>query len=100
MPSRVESPSSHGASSCRTEAREIPKSGCSLGEPNGRRAARSLPLRIGDEIRSEDDPMLRLRTVSTPAEILLILEGRLAGPWIVELARCWSRLREDDHAVP
>jgi hypothetical protein len=44
--------------------------------------------------------MLRLRTLSTPAETLLLLEGRLAGPWVDELARCWARLRDEKHAGP
>jgi hypothetical protein len=53
---------------------------------------------MGDE--RPNDTMLRLRTISTAAETVLVLEGRLAGPWIVELARCWSRLREENHAAP
>ena len=44
--------------------------------------------------------MLRLQTLSTPAETLLILEGRLAGPWVDEVARCWARLRDETHARP
>ena len=44
--------------------------------------------------------MLRLRTLSTPHETLLVLEGRLAGLWVDELARCWARLRDETHARP
>jgi hypothetical protein len=44
--------------------------------------------------------MLRLRTQSTPGETLLIVEGRLTGPWVNELARCWVRLRDEQHAAP
>ena len=44
--------------------------------------------------------MLRLRTFSTPRETLLVLEGRLAGPWVDELARCWARLRDEKDAGP
>jgi len=40
--------------------------------------------------------MLRL-TIWTPGETLLVLEGRLAGPWVDELARCWATLRDDKH---
>lgn len=40
--------------------------------------------------------MLRLRTLSRCGETVLVLEGRLAGPWIEELARCWGRLREEN----
>jgi len=42
--------------------------------------------------------MLRLRTLCTPGETLLVLEGRIAGPWVDELARCWARLRDEQHA--
>jgi len=44
--------------------------------------------------------MLRLRTISTPGETLLVLEGRLTGPWVDELARCWARLCDEKHAGP
>jgi hypothetical protein len=44
--------------------------------------------------------MLRLRTLSTPGETVLVLEGRLAGPWVEELARCWARLSSEKHAGP
>ena len=36
--------------------------------------------------------MLRI-TIRTRAEgVTLVLEGRLAGPWVDELARCWAAL--------
>ena len=44
--------------------------------------------------------MLRLRTIFGPDETLLILEGRLAGPWVDELARCWATLRNEKHDGP
>ena len=44
--------------------------------------------------------MLRLRTMSTSGETLLVIEGRLAGPWVEELARSWARLRDEKHAGP
>ena len=44
--------------------------------------------------------MLRLRTLSRPDETLLVLEGRLSGPWVDELARCWAKLRDEKHAGP
>ncbi len=44
--------------------------------------------------------MLRLRTISGPGETLLVLEGRLAGPWVDELARCWASLRDEKHDGP
>lgn len=31
---------------------------------------------------------------------MLVLEGRLAGPWIDELARCWAALRDETHPTP
>jgi hypothetical protein len=34
--------------------------------------------------------MLRIRVDTTPRETTLRLEGRLAGPWVDELARCWA----------
>ena len=44
--------------------------------------------------------MLRIRTLSRPGETLLLLEGRLTGPWVDELARCWARLRDENHKGP
>ena len=44
--------------------------------------------------------MLRLQTLSTSGETVLVLEGRLAGPWVDELARCWARLRDERHVTP
>jgi hypothetical protein len=44
--------------------------------------------------------MLRLRTILTPGETLLVLEGRLAGPWVEELERSWARLHETKDAAP
>ena len=43
--------------------------------------------------------MLRLRTILTPGETLLVLEGRLAGPWVEELERWWTRLDETKHGA-
>jgi anti-anti-sigma regulatory factor len=44
--------------------------------------------------------MLRLRTHSSPGETLLVVEGRLAGPWVEELAQYWTKLRDEKHAEP
>lgn len=38
--------------------------------------------------------MLRITTETHDNEITLRLEGRLAGPWVDELATCWGRLSE------
>jgi hypothetical protein len=36
--------------------------------------------------------MLRI-TITTRSEgVTVVLEGRLAGPWVDELARCWAAL--------
>ena len=43
--------------------------------------------------------MLRIRTHCRPTETLLVVEGRLSGPWVDELASCWAKLREK-HAGP
>jgi hypothetical protein len=48
----------------------------------------------------ETTTMLRLRTFSRPEETLLLVEGRLTGPWVDELARCWATLRAEKHAAP
>ena len=37
--------------------------------------------------------MLRIRIDTTPRQTTLRLEGRLAGPWVDELARCWASER-------
>jgi hypothetical protein len=37
--------------------------------------------------------MLRIRTHFRLGETVLIIEGRLTGPWVEELARCWAELR-------
>jgi ABC-type transporter Mla MlaB component len=44
--------------------------------------------------------MLRVRIEKSPRETLLRLDGRLVGPWVDELARCWGTLRDDDGAGP
>ena len=44
--------------------------------------------------------MLRLRTLTRSGETLLIVEGRLAGPWVDELARCWARLGDENRTGP
>lgn len=31
---------------------------------------------------------------------MLIVEGRLTGPWVEELARCWAKLREEHQTAP
>ena len=35
-----------------------------------------------------------------PTETLLVVEGRLSGPWVDELARCWAELRDEKDAGP
>ena len=42
--------------------------------------------------------MLRIRIDTTARETTLRLEGRLAGPWVDELARCWAGVRAGEHA--
>ena len=44
--------------------------------------------------------MLRIRIEKSPRETLLRLDGRVAGPWVAELARCWAMLRDEDSAAP
>ncbi len=44
--------------------------------------------------------MLRLRTLSRNGQTVLVLEGRLTGPWVDELARCWATLREEKLEAP
>ncbi len=44
--------------------------------------------------------MLRLRTLSRSGQTLLVLEGRLSGPLVDELARCRARLRDEMHDGP
>ena len=39
-----------------------------------------------------DDPMLRITNTTRPEGVTVVLEGRLAGPWVDELARCWKAL--------
>lgn len=44
--------------------------------------------------------MLRLQTLSSPEGTLLVVEGRLTGPWVDELAHCWARVCKEKHAGP
>ena len=37
--------------------------------------------------------MLRITTQKTPQALTLRLEGRLEGPWVAVLTRCWGRTR-------
>jgi anti-anti-sigma regulatory factor len=34
--------------------------------------------------------MLKITTLTNPGSTIFRLEGRLAGPWVQELERCWS----------
>lgn len=36
--------------------------------------------------------MLRINVRTTPDQLLLELEGCVAGPWVAELANCWHEL--------
>ena len=36
--------------------------------------------------------MLRITITTRPEGVTVGLEGRLAGPWVDELARCWKAL--------
>ncbi len=36
--------------------------------------------------------MLRITITTRPEGMTVALEGRLAGPWVDELARCWKAL--------
>ena len=40
--------------------------------------------------------MLRITSTTCPEGVRLLLEGRLAGPWVEELARCWKGLTTRD----
>ena len=33
--------------------------------------------------------MLRITNASRPGGMTVVLEGRLAGPWVDEVSRCW-----------
>ena len=36
--------------------------------------------------------MLRITNTTRPEGVTVVLEGRLAGPWVDELALCWGTL--------
>ena len=36
--------------------------------------------------------MLRITITTRPEAVTVVLEGRLAGPWVGELAGCWKAL--------
>jgi len=38
--------------------------------------------------------MLKISTIDSPAQRRLVLEGKLAGPWVSELKRCWHTAAE------
>jgi anti-anti-sigma regulatory factor len=42
--------------------------------------------------------MLRITNTTRPEGVMVVLEGRLAGPWVDELARCWKALRTTQDA--
>ena len=45
--------------------------------------------------------MLRITNTTRPDGVTLVVEGRLAGPWVEELARCWwaARATHDGAAI-
>ena len=42
--------------------------------------------------------MLRITITTRPEGVTVALEGRLAGPWVDELARCWKALAATEDA--
>ena len=36
--------------------------------------------------------MLRITTYTQPGHLTFQLEGRLVGPWVLEMVNCWSRV--------
>jgi hypothetical protein len=47
-------------------------------------------LRCLDIVREADEVMLRISVVETPGQRRLVLEGKLAGPWTMEVERAWT----------
>jgi hypothetical protein len=43
--------------------------------------------------------MLRVTTETEETGTVLLLEGRLAGPWVQELADCWQRAANSDRPL-
>jgi len=43
--------------------------------------------------------MLRITHTTRPEGVTVVLEGRLAGPWVGELARCWNVLTSSHDAT-
>jgi hypothetical protein len=41
--------------------------------------------------------MFRVRVDITAVDTTLRLDGKLAGPWVDELARCWDGVRAERH---
>lgn len=37
--------------------------------------------------------MLRITIFDTPAEVRLVLEGKLTGPWVTEMESAWEKIR-------
>jgi hypothetical protein len=42
--------------------------------------------------------MLRITNTMSAERVTVVLEGRLAGPWVEELARCWAALTTNHDA--
>jgi ABC-type transporter Mla MlaB component len=42
--------------------------------------------------------MLRISITTRPQGVTVLLEGRIAGPWVEELARCWKPLTAAQNA--
>jgi len=43
--------------------------------------------------------MLKITTRTDPTEIILELEGNLAGPWVRELEGCWQETTKSERSV-
>ena len=43
--------------------------------------------------------MLRITTTTRPGGVTIALEGRIAGPWVDELARCWTEMRRNGGVI-
>jgi hypothetical protein len=55
-------------------------------------AAAGAAISPGTRLALPSGRMLRITVTTLPELTTVILEGRLSGPWVPELATCWRKL--------
>src|SRR5262245_52926611 len=80
--------------------RQVAKSRQRAPTPSHQRPSENPTALRGRPLRRVCGRMLRITVTTLADRARLVLEGRLGGPWVAELASCWQRLLTADSPRP